>query len=495
MKRKTILTLLFLTLCATLMSCGAEQDTTDTTGSHADTTVVDTTPTETTRAQIQDNLPDKDYGGRDFTILYRNEWEYEFVSEEITGETINDAIYNRNHTVEDRFGVTLQMAGLNGSWGEQSTFLNAVNSAVMAGDATYDLVAGYQAYMITPAMDGLLLNLNDMPYMDSTAPWWSEKCNDSLTVQNKLYLTTGDIAMTLWDNMYVFFFNKDLATEYNVPDLYEIVQDGDWTLDKLNEISAMVSQDVDGNGTYDAKDTYGFLSTNDNHIRTFVVAAETPITKLTDNGTVELCFNTEKTQNLLEKLIEIYYDQSCYCKDNSWNEPNVSEPPTIFAENRALLLAGYLGNASNFRDLEFDFGILPYPKYDDAQKEYHTTAHNSVSMICFPIVLADQEMSGIITEALCAESYRNVIPQFYDVVLKSKEVRDAQSAEMIDLIRDSLMFDFGWVHSVPMDSIGVMLAELVRQNSTNFASEYAKKETKVLAGLETINEAYAAAAE
>ncbi len=171
MKRKTILTLLFLTLCATLMSCGAEQDTTDTTGSHADTTVVDTTPTETTRAQIQDNLPDKDYGGRDFTILYRNEWEYEFVSEEITGETINDAIYNRNHTVEDRFGVTLQMAGLNGSWGEQSTFLNAVNSAVMAGDATYDLVAGYQAYMITPAMDGLLLNLNDMPYMDSTAPW------------------------------------------------------------------------------------------------------------------------------------------------------------------------------------------------------------------------------------------------------------------------------------------------------------------------------------
>lgn len=494
MKRKAVLTILFLTLCAALVGCGAEQSETETT-STADTTVADTTPVETTRAEIQDGLPEKDYGGCDFTILYRNEWEYEFVAEELTGEAINDAIYNRNHTVEERFNVTLQLAGLNGSWGAQNTFLNAVNSAVMAGDATYDMIAGYQAYMITPAMEGYLLNIKEIPYIDSTAPWWSEKCNDSLTVQDKLYLTTGDIAMTLWDNMYVFFFNKDMATEYGVPDLYELVEEGNWTLDTLKEISSMVSEDADGNGKYDDKDVYGFLSTCDNHVRTFIVAADTPITKLTEEGTVELCFNTEKTQNLLEKLLEIYYDQSCYCKDNSWNEPNYAEPPKIFAENRALLLAGYLGNASNFRDLDADFGILPYPKYDENQKEYRTTAHNSVSMICFPIVIADPEMSGIITEALCAESYRNVIPQFYDVVLKSKEVRDAKSAEMIDLIRDSLIFDFGWVHSVPMDSIGTLMANLVQQKSTNFASEYAKREKKVLAGLDTINEAYAAAAE
>lgn len=494
MKRKTLLTILFLTLCATLIGCGAETNTgTDT--SAVDTTAVDTTPVETTRAEIQDNLPDKDYGGADFTILYRNEWEYEFLAEELTGEAINDAIYNRNHTVEERFDVTLQLTGLNGGWGEQNTFLGAVNSAVMAGDSTYDMIAGYQAYMVTPAMEGYLLNIEEIPYIDSSAPWWSEKCNDSLTVQGKLYLTTGDIAMTLWDNMYVFFFNKDLATEYSVPDLYEIVEEGQWTLDKLKEIAQMVSVDADGNGVYDANDVYGFLSTNDNHVRTFIVAAETPITRLTDTGTVELCFNTERTQNLLEKLLEIYYDQSCYFKDSSWNEPTASEPPKIFAENRALLLAGYLGNASNFRDLDADFGILPYPKFDEDQAEYRTTAHNSVSMICFPIVLADPEMSGILTEALCAESYRNVIPQFYDVVLKSKEVRDAQSAEMIDLIRDSLIFDFGWVHSVPMNSIGTMLAELVRGKSTSFASEYAKVEKKVLAGLDTINEAYAAVSE
>jgi len=127
---------------------------------------------------------------------------------------------------------------------------------------------------------------------------------------------------------------------------------------------------------------------------------------------------------------------------------------------------------------------------DESQNEYATTSHNSLSMCCFPVTVSDIEFSGIITEALCAESYRRVIPNYYEISLKTKAARDEESGEMIDFIRESLTFDFGWVHSVPMGSIGVIIQDLVINNTPNFASSWASKESLVLAGLEKINDAY-----
>ncbi len=169
-----------------------------------------TTPVETDRSEISDNLPDVDYEGAEFNILCRTEWAYEFSVEEQTGDLVSDAIYERNSKVEERFNVDLVYSEVDGSWGAQDTFLNTLNNSILAGDGAYDLVAGYQAYMITPAMEGYFLNILDLDYIDASAPWWSEQLNDSITVNDKLYLTTGDIAISLWENIYVMLYNGAL---------------------------------------------------------------------------------------------------------------------------------------------------------------------------------------------------------------------------------------------------------------------------------------------
>ena len=448
-----------------------------------------TTPVETDRSEISDNLPDVDYEGAEFNILCRTEWAYEFSVEEQTGDLVSDAIYERNSKVEDRFNVDLVYSEVDGSWGAQNTFLNTLNNSILAGDGAYDLVAGYQAYMITPAMEGYFLNILDLDYIDASAPWWSKQCNDSITVNGKLYLTTGDIAISLWENIYVMFFNKQLAEEYNVPDLYELVESGEWTYDKLNEISSMVGRDLDGNGVYNDSDLYGFVTSSSNHARLWQVAFELPITTLNDDGFME-SLNCERTQEALIKLVDLYKQSTTYKSYEALDEPGQFSEPTMFIENRALIVTAFLGAAEMLRDMDTDFGIIPYPKYDVNQTEYRTTAHNSTSMICFPKTVVDPDMSAIIAEAMCAESYRSVIPKYYEVSLKTKISRDEQSERMIDLIRDSLIFDFGWVHSVPMDSIGSFLAGLITSGSTDFASNYAAKEPKVLEGLAKINEAY-----
>ena len=75
-------------------------------------------------------------------------------------------------------------------------------------------------------------------------------------------------------------------------------------------------------------------------------------------------------------------------------------------------------------------------------------------------------------------------------MLKAKGARDDESGEMIDLIRDGLIFDFGWVHSVPMGSIGTIMQDLISGNDSGLSSHWASKENLVLQGLEKINAAY-----
>ena len=469
---------------------GSQNDTSA--GSGSDTT--DNAPTETLRSQTKDSLPEKDYKGAQFTVLYRNEWAYEFVSEEQNGDILNDAIYERNRAVEDRFNIEFNFIGLPGTWGS-AEYKTAITNSVVAGDSEFDLITAYQAESVTPAMEGYFMNIYDLPYIDTEAPWWSEKCNTSLTVNNKLFITTGDIALTLWDNMYVFYFNKKLAENYNLPDIYELVRNGKWTIDKLAELSANVSSDINGDTKFDENDLYGFLTSKDNHMRAWIVAGETPIVRQNDDGLMEACFVTERTQTLLDKLLSLHYSESTFFNNSILSEPYKTEEPVIFTSDRALFMSGYLGNASILRNMDTDFGIIPYPKYDEDQEEYRTTAHNAVSMMCFPVTIKDPEMSAIITEALCAESYRNVIPDYYEIVLKTKGARDDESAEMIDMIRDSLIFDFGWVHSVPMGSIGTIMQDLILKNNSGLASYWATKENAVLNGLEKINEAYSNAGE
>lgn len=492
MKNIRFLAAFLAALTLALSACGGTQGTTagdtstDKTTS-ADTTE-DTTPAETDRSQVKDGLPEKDYGGDKFTVLYRNEWAYEFIADEENGDILNDAIYRRNRAVENRFNVNFEFVGLPGGY-SSTEYKNAVKNSIVAGDSEFDLITGYQADMVSHAMEGYFMNVYDMPYINAEAPWWSEKANTALTVHDKLFMTTGDIAVTLWDNMFVMFYDKKLADEYQIPDVYEIVENHQWTIDKLTELSKNVSKDLDGNSSFDGNDLYGFVTSPGNHTRAWMVAAETPITRMNDNGEIEACFMTERTVNLVDKLKKLCAEQSSYTGNEVLTEPNSTGEPVIFTSDRALFMTGYLGNAKLLRNMDTDFGIIPYPMFDDNQDGYRTTSHNSVSMVCFPVTLRDNEMSGIITEALCAESYRSVIPDYYDLVLKTKGTRDEKSAEMMDLIRDGLTFDFGWVHSPSMGSIGIILDDVVIGDK-DLSSYWAGKEKSVESGLKKINAAY-----
>ncbi len=491
--RKLLCIPLALILLLGTAACGGTPEKTTVQTTSADDAQTTAAP-ETTAKELVPELPAKDYKGKDYRILIRELTSYEFAADELTGEVINDAVFQRNKDIGDEYNVNLNIIQLGGWASESSEMLAAVRKSISAGTDEYDLVLGYQAFVVNMSMEGFFHNYYEVPYIELDMPWWSQKAVEILTLDNCLYLLTGDISTTVWRGMYALFFNKEVAEQQKVGDLYELVRSGKWLFDDFLNMSKSVSADLDGDGAYTAADSYGLVTCMANHIRQFMVSLDTPITTPDKDGYPTLTFNNPKSIGVLEKINGLYWDKSTYRDSKELQEPTASKMPDIFLQDHALFLSAFLGNAELLREMDTDFGILPYPKYDENQEEYYTATHNSVSTVLIPVTVSDVEMCGILTEALCYSGYKNIIPKYYDVVLKGKYARDVESEEMLDIIRAGLSFNFGWVHSIPMGSIGAFYSDLVSNNDTNFASAYAQREEKLKKQLADIVAKYKAAA-
>ncbi|MBQ3708211.1 MAG: hypothetical protein II889_09930, partial [Clostridia bacterium] len=122
--------------------------------------------------------------------------------------------------------------------------------------------------------------------------------------------------------------------------------------------------------------------------------------------------------------------------------------------------------------------------------KYYSTSTDIFSLMLFPSTVTDLDFVGCVTEAMCMVNSATVIPAYYDIALKDKYNRDQQSAEMLDIIRDSLIFDVGYLNSFALNTAGHLFVQLVREGRADFASAYAKNEKVYLKKLEKMLEAY-----
>ncbi|MGI6742423.1 MAG: hypothetical protein ACOX4O_02050 [Eubacteriales bacterium] len=483
--KRTAALLLALSLAlAVFSSCGKAADSGKTDGTlSADGIAEETTEAET---GILDYLPSMDFGGNTFTILQREGYDYEFKSEEQTGDLIEDAIYERNNLVKDLYNVKIKTIEKPYTWGGGDTFNKELVSSIMAGDSDFDIVAGYAAMILGAIQKGLFINWYDVPNVNVDNPWWSPQIADSLTINNKMFAMSGDISLSLWECMECIYYNQKIAENYNSGDFYKIVKDNAWTFDIMNTAASQVYGDLNGNGEFDPADMHGFIAVHSTPIDAFLPAFDIQVVKRGDDGWLHFAINSDRTVGALEKLASMFFGGGQYAFMTATENLEV-----IFKEDRSLFYAGDLRLSARLRDMETNYGILPYPKYDENQEKYYSSSTDGFSVILFPSTVKDIESAGFITEALCAASSGIVVPAYYDVALKDKYNRDAQSAEMLDIIRSVLVFDYGYLNSFALDGAGHIFVELARRGKTDFASDYAKKEKALEKKLELMMEAYA----
>ena len=455
-----------------LASCGESetQDETTTAG-----TTTENPSTETT--SYYDTLDLPDFGGENFTILCRTNVKNELYSESETGEIVNDAVYERNLNVSERLNVTLNIHDIPGDWANKDSFVQYVSSSILSGDDAFQLILGYMNYMPPTILDGLYLDINTLPNINTDNPWWVSGFNDNVTINGKMYMAMGDMCWSMLQYAFCGYVNKTVLEQYNynIDDLYTAVREGKWTFDMLNEIASNVSGDINGDSVMDENDLYG-IGMHDMPIRALTNAFAIDYTTRDNEGMPVLALYGERFISAYEDVYNAYNSEYWYDKNSS----------DMFMNNQLLFYFDVLNAASMLREMESDFGVLPMPKYDEAQESYRTETGDTTSVIFVPVTVQNKELCGWMLELMNYESNRLVVPAYFDMALQSKYTRDESSIEMMQLIRDSIYYDFGYVFANSIGGINSIMAKVM--TTENIASEWETNRATYEANLQKLLE-------
>lgn len=432
----------FLVLCLFVSVASCAQNTREAdsnlTGSVETTAANAETDSLEARRGVSDNLGEKDLEGGMFRMIYQTRYRQFQYAEELNGDILNDTVFNRNSEVESRFNVVI----VHKEGAENDLASHMVNS-VLAGSDEYDLYLGHALYTGSYIGKGVFADWYNTD-IDFLKPWFPPYAVKNLTLNNRMYLTVSDICLSVASNTYCMFFNKMIADSYNLPNIYEIVREGGWTLDKMNTLITGLYSDINGDGTADEEDFYGFVSEKTNSLPAYLFSCDIRTVDIDDEGSTEILYGNEKSVNMIEKLRILLFDN-----DGSYPENVTSSTlELMFSSGRAVFIGNVLGvSAASFREIcDFDYGIIPYPKYDEAQENYYTIPGGSFSVLALPMTAMNYSLIETCVTALSAESWKNVLSAYYDVVLKYKGARDEESIEMLDRILDGRNISFEFVY-------------------------------------------------
>lgn len=162
-----------------------------------------------------------------------------------------------------------------------------------------------------------------------------------------------------------------------------------------------------------------------------------------------------------------------------------------FAEGNVATMVNFIYSTEYLRDMVDDYGILPMPKYDSNQEKYISQLGTSTSMLYVPATTNDIELTSKVMEALCYYSSELVVPKYYEVALKEKYARDADIAQMLDIIRDGATFDFLFAYGAGcLSNAPNSYFRFGNTDTTDIASNFASLEASFTASLEKLIETY-----
>lgn len=481
---------LFLALLMTavvLVSCAGNEKTNGTVNSLGEENSNPKVETSTGDGLQRDTLPDDlDFNGSKVKILYWSDVNNaEFNIGEQSGELVNDAIYKRDSNVKNRLNVEFEWNGQPGNKSNLSSFVQYVQKSVAAGDGDVEIVATHSMVMGALAAAGLMQDLLVSEYLDFSMPWWPEDLINNSTVRGKLYFASGDISLNTLLGMIGMFFNKDMAES----DFYSYVDNGTWTLDKMIAETTNVYFDQNGDSVKDKSDRYGYVTYSGMINPIFVGMGMRFVTK-TPDGEIALSetYGSEKTHSLLGKIVNQLYNT------NDWNYlPKIDDCTEIFIEGRSLFyMASVRLTINNLADSNLlNYGILPNPKYDENQKDYHTLMANTYSMYGICSTVTESDMHSAVIEAMASEGYRVVTPAVFETALKLRYSNTDNDSRMFDILRKTSIMEIGLIFS---DQLGGLpskgLFSQVDKRSTDWISYLKSQSTSINNLLKILNASF-----
>jgi len=448
------------------------------------------------------NLPEfkwdiKDSRYKTFDVaVTSNEQQPTFFSEDLcfdkystTDAVINEAVRERNNKIEQMTGVVI-----NPIFVKDVTL--AVQEDIASGGGKYDMAMPFLRSVRGLAQEGHLYALNSeelSPYLDLSMPWWSQGANDAFSVANRIYFTTGDITIMSKMITRALVFNKEMYAQLFAGEksLYEMVEEGTWTYDKLITMCKAATFN-DGDDVWDYRDRWGLVSELTDPYQYYSASGELLVQKDSDDLPY-LTFETDRSIEIAQRLLEEYSKKNTWhiCS-NTLNTPDIWVTSLdIFGEGRALFRTSVFSAIKKLRnyDTGIEFGIIPLPKFDEEQESYYAPSGDMVYVVVIPVTAPDPEFSAYMTQLVACEAKNYLTPAYYETTLKSRDARDDESEKMLDeYIFANLRFDVGAVYD--FGGISSMFFTLAQQGSADVVSKFESIKDKAEADIQDTIDSY-----
>ena len=374
----------------------------------------------------------------DFYLLMHpdsNTIDHHWVKES-NNEIMSDAVYLRQQRIRDYLGVEIY-----GSATERTNqYVEPFRTAVKNKDGSIDACLSHVYFGLDGFISGgYLADLGSYSQLNLDADYWNLGFMEDLAIDGHMYLGKSDFNI-LWT--FVITFNKEMYDKYADAigeSLYSMVDSYTWTFDKLIGISNLVYVDQYSDG-HTIDDTFGIVGCQDIAFCGMLHAANINIVTENEQGEYTVSVynevNKAKTSDLIDKI------KGLAKSDSAWFWRYGGSQIVKFEDGRALFaFSNTCEQLTGYTDNGVSFGVLPYPMYDEGQRDVGYRSLQWGGFLCIPSYVRDPDMVGDTVEMLSFFS-EDVNNAYYDRVLGKQSADSPDDRRMLTIVWDGICSEF-----------------------------------------------------
>lgn len=434
-----------------------------TTGQTAPTDPASTEPVETQDPTTVPEIPEVTYEGETFLVAndiigdskYSSDSMFNF---EVIGDIYEDAVYERTILIEELFKIKLE---------ELKVSSSDVINTVMAGTDEYDLHTATLSNMNAVVNRKCVYDLYEIDELNLEKAWWDQNAQQKCSFDGRLYYTFSDFVITGVDNSRATYFNKTLHNELGLEDLYQLTAEGKWTYTKMAEMAKVAVSDLNGDGQITTDDRMGIYNGNTTFYEAMLTGCGAELVQMGEDGIPYFFWMEEQ-----ERFVEVYQSLlSTFMSDNIYIKGGGELDN--FKQDRTLFTIAVLSYAVKWRAETLEFGILPVPKWDEAQENYLNVSPNGHALM-IPVTVQDTDRVGNILEALSYYSSKYysedaAMPAYFEKALTAKSARDDESAQSLEIIHDNICYTVKIVANslsfyTQLDNFNMNISSVIKAN-------------------------------
>lgn len=416
-----------------------------------------------------------DYDGYEFTFLTDKSVE-RLISAGEGYSVIDDGLLRRNNILTQKYNVIFTQERV-------SDLVATVRTRSLGDSVDFNVIMGSAESLSTLAREGLLVDLGSVSRFDMTKNYWDKNAAEQLSVGGKLYFSNSALNVETFGKM--LFFNKELIKKYSLANPYELMDKNEWNLTNFMEIAKAVSGDVNRGGQltdgelggvlFDKESVFGFLGgagvrLTSNDKQKEEVAADFDVAKATDV--------LSRVQNLLEtkagRLIDDIKPEKGYDTVRDYARE-------LYMQDGFIFFSGDEDDVMGLIDMESEYGIVPFPQYDESQGGYYSLYPHDGVMIAIPVGVDNMEMTANIVED--GSYYSRVIMKqaWFEQLLQRRYVLDNESEKSLEILYDNRIYDWGLIRDVGGIRAGILESDL---QTLKLDESYGRIKASVEKGLE-----------